>query len=680
MSNKGLFRSTPAVKILLAALVATLIVWVYPREGHFRYSFQEGKPWRYGLLTAPYNYSIYKTDEAFQAEKDSVLAQYCPVIQQNVSILDQTVEQLSKDYDDFLRATTPSYYLPYLLDQFDLIYSAGIIDADTYNGLLKQGVSRVMLVSNGVAQQRQLTSIFTAKRAYEAILQNLPENIDRSILSDCHLDNYLTENCLFDENSSEQMREDLLHTVSRTSGMVQKGERIIDQGEIVGHEAFLKLDSLRRHAQERNLKSDTTVVLVGQILWVALMLGLLLIFLQQMRPNIWKKFSHLLFILLLVTFMALFSALVIRNDEMLNLYMIPYAILPILICTFFDSRTAFFTHVIMLFICAPISPFPFEFLMLQIPVGMVTIFSLKNLTQRSQLAFCILLILASYITCYLALSMLQEGAVNLAQWKTYTSFGINALLLLSSYLLIYLFEWTFRFTSNVTLMELANINSPLLREFSEKCPGTFQHSLQVSNLAAAAAQAIGANAESVRAGALYHDLGKMNSPEYFTENQDHGENPLNSLSTEQAVSIITNHVSEGLKLAGQHHLPKVIKDYISTHHGHAPVRYFYTLWRNANPEGEAPAFFFYPGPNPLTREEAILMMADTVEAASKSLKKYDEKGIEELVGNLIGRQISEGYFKDVPITFQEVECIKRVFRDKLLSIYHTRIAYPKAKA
>ncbi|MBO5663364.1 MAG: HDIG domain-containing protein [Bacteroidales bacterium] len=670
-----------AFKLILFALAAAIIVYVYPREGRFRYQFQEGKPWRYGLLTAPYNFSIYKAEAQFVAEQDSALKQYHPYLQQNSEVLPQTLEKLAEDYQQVLRIMVPERYLEYLNEQLSLIYHAGIISAEELSQLEKEGHQTVSVRIDNIGETRDITSLFTAKKAYEALLSNLPRNINKNVLiRDCHIENYLHENCVYDKTTSQRVKEELLSSVSRTQGMVQRGERIIDQGEIVNHETFLKLDSFRRQAEKRNDQSGGNWVLLGQILWVALAMSMLAIYLYKVRPQIYAKTSDIVFILILVVTLCLLSALIIRNDQLLNIYMVPFAIITILVTTFFDSRTAFYAYMITILICAPISHFPFEFLMLQLAVGVISILTLKRLTQRSQLIFNILWILAMYCIAYTSISLMQEGSLSQIQWKMYVSFIINAVLLFSSYLLIYLFEWMFGYISDVTLVELANINSKLLREFSESCPGSFQHSLQVSNLASAAAQSINANAQLVRTGALYHDLGKMATPSYYTENQSDGSNPLLNLPMEEAAKIITDHVPNGLKIASQHRLPKVIKDFILTHHGASSARYFYTLYKNEHPDQEVPEGFFYPGPDPFSKETAILMMADTIEAASRSMKVYSDESISNLVESLIDAQFNEGRYKHVPITFQELEQIKEVFKDKLRSIYHARIAYPKANA
>ena len=670
-----------AFKLILFALAAAIIVYVYPREGRFRYQFQEGKPWRYGLLTAPYNFSIYKAEAQFVAEQDSALKQYHPYLQQNSEVLPQTLEKLAEDYQQVLRIMVPERYLEYLNEQLSLIYNAGIISAEELSQLEKEGHQTVSVRIDNIGETRDITSLFTAKKAYEALLSNLPRNINKNVLiRDCHIENYLHENCVYDKTTSQRVKEELLSSVSRTQGMVQRGERIIDQGEIVNHETFLKLDSFRRQAEKRNDQSGGNWVLLGQILWVALAMSMLAIYLYKVRPQIYAKTSDIVFILILVVTLCLLSALIIRNDQLLNIYMVPFAIITILVTTFFDSRTAFYAYMITILICAPISHFPFEFLMLQLAVGVISILTLKRLTQRSQLIFNILWILAMYCIAYTSISLMQEGSLSQIQWKMYVSFIINAVLLFSSYLLIYLFEWMFGYISDVTLVELANINSKLLREFSESCPGSFQHSLQVSNLASAAAQSINANAQLVRTGALYHDLGKMATPSYYTENQSDGSNPLLNLPMEEAAKIITDLGPNGLKIASQHRPPKVIKDFILTHHGASSARYFYTLYKNEHPDQEVPEGFFYPGPDPFSKETAILMMADTIEAASRSMKVYSDESISNLVESLIDAQFNEGRYKHVPITFQELELIKEVFKDKLRSIYHARIAYPKANA
>ncbi len=661
-------------RLLLFVAAAIIMLAVFPREGHFRYQFQEDRPWRYGLLTAPYSFSIYKAEDAFASERDSVLATLKPYIQQDSQVLDEVLADLENDYGLFLSVSVPDYYMSYLVGQLKKIYSAGIVSAQQLDRFKTDKIKEVMMVINNVGERRTLESLYTIKEAYSDILSELPPNLDRNVLSkECKIDRYLKENCQYDQTTTEAKKEELLGSLSQTFGMVQRNERIIDQGEIVNHDTYLKILSLKKVSEERN--EGNGWILVGQILWISVLLAMLFLFLKRFSYSIFQRFTDILFLLILITVLVVATALIVKNDDLINTYMIPYAILPVMVCTFFDSRTAFFSYIITILLCAPFTEFPFEFLMVQSVVGMVAVFSIKDLVQRSQLILCILWTFITYSTVYTVLTLMQGNSLYLMQWKTYASFGINALMMLSAYLLIYLCEWVFHYTSNVTLMELANINSELLRNLSETCPGTFQHSLQVSNLAAAAASKIKANALLVRTGALYHDIGKMEYPSYYTENQN-GVNPLDTMPPEDAVKYITGHVDNGLKLANKHHLPNVIKDFICSHHGCGPARYFYTLFKNNHPDEEAPAYYFYKGPNPFTRETAILMMCDSVEAASHSLKDYSELTLGKLVDNIIDHQMSGGSFKNVPLTFQEVESIKNVLKEKLKSIYHTRIAYP----
>jgi len=667
-------------KIFLFVVAAGLILYAFPREGRFRYQFQEGKPWRYGLLTAPYSFPVIKDQKELAAEKDSLLRTHKPYVVVDATVSTEMIGNFNRNYDLYLRATVPPRYKTYINDQLALVYGAGIISASVRNEFQKEKLKSLLMVTKPIAETRDLSSVFTIKEAYSAILSNLPARIHRdTLVRICKIEEYLRENLSYDRETSEQSKEAMIGELSETSGLVQRGERIIDKGEIVNAITFLKLSSLKKAAEERNINSTENWVLTGQIIWVAGLFLMLFLFIRYFTPEIYNKTHNILFLLILVTSLSLLSALVERNST-LNLYMIPYAILPVIICTFFNARTAYFTHLITVLICSVIAPFPFEFLTLQLTVGMAVVLSLKELTQRSQLLLCIVWSFVCYSVFYTGIAFIQEGAPNQLQWQMYVFFAINAVLMFTAYLLIYLFEWIFGYTSNVTLMELSNINSPLLRLFSESSPGTFQHSMQVSNLAAAAAQEINANAQLVRTGALYHDLGKMQNPAYFTENQANGQNPLDQMETEKAAKIIVDHVNNGLKLANQYHLPKVVKDFIATHHGTGPTRYFYTIYKNEHPGQEPPKeAFYYPGPNPFSKETAILMMADTIEAASHSLTEYSESSISDLVEKLIGRQIQEGAYKNVPITFQELEIIKSVFKQKLKSIYHTRISYPEEK-
>jgi len=662
------------LKIGFFILSAILILQSFPREGRFRYSFQEGKPWRYGLMTAPYDFQIFKSDKEVKHETDSVMLSFQPYFSLDTTVFLKVKKQLLLDFNSYLRITVPTHYQTYIAHQLQNIYKVGILSSSDYEKYIEDSVTSVLVVHNQMANSRDLSALFSTKKAYEAMFDNLPPNIHVSILKSCKLNKYIVENIKPDELATDRARLAFTKKISLTSGLRQRGERIIDRGDIISPETFKVLSSLKKVAQERTEASGNNGVLLGQIVLVFGLFLLQFFFLWYFRPFTYERKSNVVFILILITGLVLITSLVVHTGY-LNVYLIPYAILPIMVRTFFDSRTALFAHIITVLISSTIVAYPYEFLLIQIAVGMTSVYSLKDLTQRSQLVICSILVVITYGVMYLGISLIQEGYMNRVDWHMFVYFVVNGALLLISYLLIYLFEWMFGYTSNVTLMELSNINNPMLREFSETCPGSFQHSMQVSNLSTAAAQEINANVQLARTGALYHDIGKMSNPIYYTENQS-GVNPHDDLTPEESAKIIIGHVTEGLKIAHKRGLPLVIRDCIRSHHGNGPVRYFYNEFLREHPNEKVPESFFYNGTYPTTKETAILMMADAVEASSRSMKEYSETSISELVERIINIQFQEGAFRDVPITFRDLEKIKSVFKLKLQTIYHTRIAYP----
>ncbi len=663
------------IKIAFFVLGALVILESFPREGRFRYTFQEGKPWRYGLMTAPYDFQIFKNEQQLEEERQLALRDFKPYLRLDTVSVQKNLAKFKADFMTKYRLTVPVRYYDFLSARLMDLYASGIIGTKDKEHLLKDSVHYVVVVHNKLAHTQDVSSLSTAGKAYEDLYRNLPQGINPVLLKSCNLNNYLSENLVIDASNTKQAKEALLATVSLTSGMVQRGERIVDRGEIVSPEAYRILSSLKKVAEKRHAATGGTGVLLGQIMLVCSLFFLQFLFLRLFRPFTYKRKSNVAFIMILVTGMVLLTALVVRTG-FLNVYIIPYAILPIMVRTFFDSRTALFAHIITVLICSAIVSYPYEFLLLQITAGMASVYSLKDLTQRSQLVFCAMLVFLTYCLMYLGVSLIQEGSVIRVQPMMFAYFLMNAGLMLSSYLLIYLFEWLFGYTSNVTLVELSNINNPLLRLFSETCPGTFQHSMQVSNLATAGAQEINANVQLARTGSLYHDIGKMANPVYFVENQS-GINPHDSLTPEESAHIIRSHVTEGLKLAHKHKLPLIIRDCIRSHHGNGPVRFFYNNYVIEHPGQKVPDVFYYQGTPPSSKETAILMMADAVEASSRSLKGFSEESINELVERIIDNQIAEGLFKDVPITFRDLERLKKVFKAKLVTIYHTRIEYPE---
>lgn len=674
------FKDDPTqnlLKIGFFLVAALMIIESFPREGRFRYSFQEGKPWRYGLMTAPYDFQIYKSQAQVKHETDSILKEFRPCLNIDTTVYGKEMDKFASDYASNLKSIVPSRYFRFLSSKLRILYGYGIISSAEMDGLTKDSVSELLVVRGNIAEPRNIGSMLTATQAYDKIFRNLPPDIDPDVLRYCNPGNYITNNLSQNDLATKMAKEKLLGKISMTSGLVQRGEKIVDRGEIISSQTFLILNSLKKVSEKRSVELSERGVLAGQIIIVFVLFVLQFLYLWFFRPYIFQKKANVLFVLILITSFVLLTSILVRTTS-LNVYIIPYAVLPILIRTFFDSRTALFAHIITVLMCSTIVDFPYEFLILQIAVGMTAVYSLRDLTQRSQLIFCSILVLLTYCVMYFGIALIQEGIMTRIKWRMFAYFMINGGLMLSSYLLIYLFEWMFGYTSNVTLVELSNINNPLLRTFSETCPGSFQHSMQVSNLATAAAQEINANVQLARTGALYHDIGKMSNPVYFVENQS-GNNPHDNLSIEESAVIIANHVTDGLKIAQKNKLPVVIKDCIRTHHGNGPVRYFYNAFKIEHPDEEVPGTFFYKGKPPFSKETAILMMADAVEAASRSMKDYSEESITDLVEKIISMQVIDGSFKNVPITFRDLERIKSVFKAKLISIYHTRIEYPEAE-
>ena len=660
-------------------VAALLIAYFFPREGKFRYQFYEGKPWRYGLLTAPSDFPIYKTDEEVRSERDSVLRTFEPYFRLNTEVVTKEVEQLRTNYNTKLRGKVSSAYMQYVENSLHELYSNGIISTQDWDRLRKEERQRINIRENTVAQSRYVSDLFTVRTAYEFIINNCPASLDRAKLQSCDINDYLIENVTYDADMSEKVKNTLLQSVSIASGMVQAGERIVDRGEIIDNHTYNVLRSLKIVHEQKSGGSQTQgIILAGQFVLVFGLMFCFWTYLWSFRLKIFYNRRNNLFMVLCIFVSCILTELCVGMG-LFNVYIIPYAIVPIVVRTFFDSRTALFIHLIIVLICSLMVPFPHEFLLLQIVAGMVVTFSLKELSERSQLIRSSFFIFMAYVIGYLSLTLFQEASLQKINWLMMLYFGINFILLMFAYVLVYMLEKTFGYVSSITLVELSNINRPLLKKLSETCPGTFQHSLQVSILASEAAAKIGADAQLVRTGALYHDIGKMWNPVFFTENQTN-INPHNQLAFDQSAQIIIGHVTEGMKMAEKEGLPKAVTNFIRTHHGRGKTKYFYNSYRNKYPDQPVDdKLFTYPGPNPFTKETAILMMADSVEAASRSLKEHTEENIVGLVNRIIDSQIADGLLRNAPLTFKDVEDVKAVFIEKLKTMYHTRISYPDLK-
>ena len=672
-------KKRTVIPIIYFVLTAVLIAYFFPREGKFRYQFYEGKPWRYDLLTAPSDFPIYKTDEEIKAEKDSVIHHFIPYYQMNPEIQRTQIEKLHADFQAHsFPAKINQNYIRYVEGQLQYIYNKGILSAIELDSLKKEQPGRIYTVINNLSEIKQVRNLYSTKSAYESILNEAPKALDIALLKSCNLNNYLTENITCDAYTSEKMLNELLQSISISSGIVQAGERIVDRGDVVDGRTFKMLRSLKIvHETKSGGNQRQWIIWVGQLVLIAGILFCFGMYLAIFCSEVFFHKRNILFVLLCIITFCLLAEI---STKYISIYIIPFAILPIVVRTFFDSHTALFTHLITVLLSSLVAPFPHEFLIMQIIVGIVVIFTLKDLSQRSQLFWCSLLTLITYVLVYISLSLYQEGDLTKINWTIMLYFGINFIFLMFSYILIYMLEKLFGYISSITLVELSNINTPILRRLSETCPGTFQHSMQVSILAYEAGAKVGANTQLIRTGALYHDIGKMVNPAFFVENQKGNINPHEKLTFEESAQIIISHVVEGIKMAEKASLPHAIIDFIRTHHGTGKAKYFYNSFKNTYPDKPVnEEAFTYPGPNPFTKETAILMMADSVEAASRSLTEYTDKTIKELVNTIIDGQIEEGLLQNTPLTFSDISIIKITFMNKLKTMYHTRIIYPALK-
>ena len=667
-------------KSLIFIATVSVIVYFLPNEGKFNYQFDINKPWKYGLLQASFDFPIYKNDMQVQKEQDSILATYQPYFHIEKNAEKEMIERLREDYNKTLRhSLSGTDYIRYIERMLKEMYRNGIIAGNDLTRMEEDSITAIRTVEQNTATSRPVGQLYTVKDAYEYLLNADTTHYKKKVLQQCNLNNYITPNLIYDEAKSEAAQKDLLSNISYANGFVLNGQKIIDRGEIVNEQTYNILESLRKEWEKRSDSlQEKRLTLAGQILYVGIFLFCFMVYLDLFRADYYERKGSLsLLFALIVLFPVIASVMV--SQSLSSIYIVPFAMIPIIVRIFLDSRTAFMAHVTIILLCSITLRFPHEFILLQVVAGMVSIYSLRELSQRSQLLRTALVVFASYALLYFAFELIHEDDLTKLNTRMYIYFMINGILLLFAYPLLFILEKTFGFTSNVTLVELSNINNSLLREMSEIAPGTFQHSLQMANLAAEAANKIGAKSQLVRTGALYHDIGKMVNPAFFTENQS-GVNPHKSLNYEQSAQVIISHITDGLKLAEKHNLPKVIKDFISTHHGRGLTKYFYISYKNEHPDEEVDAEKFrYPGPNPFTKEQAILMMADSVEAASRSLPEYTEESIGTLVDKIIDAQVAEGFFKECPITFKDIALVKALFKEKLKTMYHTRISYPELK-
>ncbi len=667
-------------KWLIFVIATLLVVYCLPKDDENHYAYQVGRPWSYSLLTAPFDIPIHLDSVSARMVKDSIDRNFEPVFKRDVALEKAMVSNYATRIASARDLEITPSERNQLLNEIKRIYEDGIVDRVTYSEIVNHTMPTVRFIHDNVAISMPTGAFMSARSAYSRLDSVFPDQRFHQAIVATRLSEMLQPNVMLDSVESTRLRNEQYQKAMAPIGVIQQGERIIDRGDIVTEQLATILRTYEEISDDRGTGtvSQRFYPVAGQIMFILLAFGALYGFLFFFRPNYYHDTRSIMLMMLLIVVFSVVTFWVVTESQR-GIFLIPYTIVPIMVLIFLDSRTALFTHIVMVLICAMVATFQLEFIFMQFVAGVMAINSIKELTRRSQLVRTALLVFISYTLSFVAVEVMQTGSVEKISTTVFTYLGLNAVLISFAYILIFIFEKLFGFTSRVTLVELSDINNPLLRELSEECPGTFQHSMSVSNLASAAAQRIGANVLLVRGGALYHDIGKIKNPAFYTENQ-HGVNPHDALDAKQSAKIVIGHVTEGLKLAEKAKLPAVLRHFITEHHGRGKAKYFYTTYCNAHPDEEVDeAAFTYPGPNPHSRETSILMMADAVEAASRSLTDHSPEAISELVNRIIDTQIAEGLHNDSPLSFRDVKAIKDTFAQRLRTLYHSRISYPDMK-
>ncbi len=675
-------------KYFLIIGVIAIISLLFPDQGKFKYQFEKGQTWHYEDLVAPVDYAIKKPQAEIQEEKETLLQDFRPYYQWNTDLADEQMEAFRSEFETQLDQVRTGNQFPDVLQFPDRYFRFG---ERFLNSLYRQGIIssapeqsdkdpdyEVNVLRGNLAQRQPAGGFVTIDQA-KAILS---DTLTKSQLKEPEflypvVEDHLKANIVYSDTLTSKFREDLLSTVSSHRGMVQKGELIIPRDGVVNDDAYQKLVSLKEQ-YELTLSDNQSYwgIFGGYLLLTVLVIGMFSIYLARYAPEVFGSLNNMIFIFSWFVVTSYLVYVVDRTD-VISIYLIPFCVVPIVIKTFFNSRIALFTHITVILLASILSAEGYDFTFLQILAGLVVLLSNVDTRDWSQFFYSMLFIFLTYALGYLGLSLIRDGMVANLDWSMYTWLFLSVFLTLLAYPLIPLLERFFGFTSSITLVELSDLNRPLLRELATKAPGTLQHSLQVANLGEAAARAIGANPLLVKVGALYHDVGKTLNPNYFIENQS-GKSPHDDISELESAKIIVGHVTEGAKMARKARLPKLLIDFILTHHGTTRVEYFYRNYLKKNPEVEVDEEQFrYPGPRPRSKEEAILMLADSIEAASKSLKNPTERDIDELVDKIIASKIDQDQLMDATITFQELEKSRTIFKKLLKSIYHVRIEYPE---
>ncbi len=699
-SGRRFSRGKMIVHLILFLSSIILVVALYPREGKFWYEYQKGKPWLHESLMAPWDFPVLKSEAEVKRERDSLLANFAPYFDYDSVMAHKSSDQFLAHVDELAMDIRENHYDYWdrsfyeelrdeLLLELTEIYDRGVLDSGSATEGIVAGSDRVTVVRGRVATELPLERVYTHKGAYDALnstRNRMAESVETDyggfyseLLRRVDLYSILQPNLTYNEERSRGAREALLRTLIPTRGLVQERELIINRGEIVNQQNYQVIESLRSDYEERLGRYGTLSVTIGKFILVVSCYFILYLFLYHFRPEVLDSLLKTVFIILLVLLFTGATRFVVSVPA-LNVYLIPFGLIAIVIRTFYDSRLALFILLITIMLAGFMVPNSFEFVFLTFIAGVIAIFSLTNTYRRGRLFFTSLMVAISYSVVYSGIGIIQEGSIVDINYVNYGWFAVNGVLLLMVFPITFIFEKAFGFLSDATLFELSDTNQPLLRRLAEEAPGSFQHSLQVANLAAEAAQAIGGNDLLVRVGALYHDIGKMVKPQFFTENSSSNFDPHKELSPEESAKMIIDHIEKGVELAKKYNLPSQIIDFIVTHQGTTTAYYFYHKHLEANAGKDVDdSLFTYPGPKPFSKETAVLMMADAVEAASRSLPGYSKESIGQVVESVIDNQLADGQFSDSPITLKDISVVKAVLKNRLSNIYHARIAYPARK-
>ncbi|MBR1447549.1 MAG: HDIG domain-containing protein [Prevotella sp.] len=668
--------------LMRAALVVcttAIIVWFMPRDNRPNFKPEVGKVWRYNDLTATFDFPVQKSDSVIQAERAAALLDYEPYYTLNKQTAQQQEQLLTEQMEK--EGHTMGVALKWnIIAQLRNAYRQGIVDTKEPVGGEADTLHTLRRIDDKETTSVRSSSVLTPRQAYELIMQSpvIIQNQER--LQDLNLNDFIVPNLTYNSVLSDSVREQLLSSVPMSSGVVQRGQKIIDQGSVVTEDTYQVLLSFMKEIDRRHTaQSGFNTVILGEVIYVFLVILAFTVYLSLYRKDYFEEMRSIGMLYALIIVSTVMASLMVSHS-VLHVYILPFVVIPIFIRVFMDSRTAFMAHTSIIILCACLLQKPLEFIAVEMAAGLAAIFSLREMSSRSQLFWTAVAATSAAMLANLAVYLIRNNDISRIDSSEYIYLAICGIVIFCCYPLLYLIEKFFGFISDITLIELSDMNKDLLRRMSEVAPGTFQHSIQVGNLAAEIARRIGANPQLVRTGALYHDIGKMQNPIYFTENQSGGINPHDQLSYIESAQMIISHVTEGLKLADKYNLPVQIRDLIATHHGQGKAKYFYIKYKNEHPDEPVDDLLFtYPGPNPFTKEQAILMMADAVEAASRSLPDYTEQSIRTLVNRIIDSMVDDGFFRECPITFRDIQYAKTVLIEKLKTIYHTRISYPEMK-